>query len=152
MRLLLALIFGSLIQPARADDAFVPEYVFGYFKKSFTVRDYGPGCQRKPNSDCFYKVEDKVIITRRSDASAHVKIEIFGDNGHLCYFSGDGKWINEQLLLADRLAEDQEQCRVLISFRNGQISRLASEPDETCKLFCGARAVLQSNDLRRVEK
>jgi hypothetical protein len=125
---LFAVFLVLLSCPAFADP------VDGYYAK--LVRSCFPDSL---SSDCSY-VEEGLNIKKRSGGGYYVHIVTRGDNGHFCKYTGISH------LIQGRYVGNHGDCIITISiFKN----RASVSSSRGCSAFCGARATLESTDMKK---
>lgn len=107
----------------------------------------------KPSPNCFASVsapdglaceaplEEGVSIKKRNDSTYYLSAKTRGANGHFCEYQGIARWKD------DKLVSLANNCLITVAFKDG-IAALSSE-GEGCQSFCGARAVLFADDLKK---
>lgn len=136
---------------ALAADNAIPSYVLGMYRLSHEERDYGTDCSKKDDTCGLVAVNDEVSIERISRSRAKVQIFIVGGNLHTCEATAEGEW-QEPILKVDLKPGDGEAgiCTVSVKFDDRNNLSLNGEPYSACSRYCGARASLFTQGLRRV--
>lgn len=147
--LLLGLCFITSSRALSAEP--IPADVIGVYGKSYSVRSASEDCSKRDDESCgLVDAEDEVSISRVSASKVRVRASISADYGHSCEIEGDGSWDRNRLVVKLLPSElEHGVCTVSIEFSPGVMRRLASAPYDACSRYCGARASLDTEGLKR---
>jgi hypothetical protein len=113
------------------------EPIDGYYAK--IVKSCFPNSR---SSECA-NVEEGLTFKQRTHNTFYIYVVTRGDNGHFCKYTGIA-----QLIEGNYVASEGD-CTITISISNG-IANLSSS--KGCSAYCGARATLESSDMRKKER
>jgi hypothetical protein len=92
--------------------------------------------------DCESLIEEGIEIKRRNKNSFYLSAEIRGGNGSFCSFEGLAH------LEKGKLVSSSEGCIVTVEVK-GNVANIFSDESESCRNYCGVRAMLQSKNLKK---
>ncbi len=131
----------------------IPSQFIGEFKNTHQVRDMDIDCSGQESDLCGLEdVVDKVSISHGRSGRVNIQIKIVGISYHSCTAEGEGFWSGGAVVMQLEPSDewDEGTCVVRIKASPDDTLQLSSEPYKSCSRYCGARAFLETNGLRKI--